>query len=128
MTRINCVPVSTLADQHLLAEYREITRVSTLARKLKPGEEVPRYTMGEGHVKFFYDKGAYLRKRCNDLWHECKARGFNVATKIYPYHEEGLHGDWTPDTLDLEVNIARIQQKLDEKPDFYKWTPRQRNL
>ncbi len=36
MTRINIIPVSELADQHLIAEYREITMVpAALKRTLR---------------------------------------------------------------------------------------------
>jgi deoxyribonuclease (pyrimidine dimer) len=37
MTRINIIPVEELMDQHLVAEYREITMVpASLARTLLP--------------------------------------------------------------------------------------------
>ncbi len=35
MTRINLVPPSELCDQHLLAEYRELTRIPNLVAKGK---------------------------------------------------------------------------------------------
>ena len=78
MTRINCVPVRELSDKHLLAEYREITRVSKLSRTLA---DYGQYTMGAGHVKFFYDKGAYLLRRTDNLYWECRRRGFQVSRK-----------------------------------------------
>lgn len=117
MTRINCVPVEELTDQHLLAEYREITRVSKLARPL---EDYGKYTMGQGHVKFFYDKGLYLLRRTNQLYAECTKRGFNVAPKAYISHPYGLNRDWEPGQADMAVNRQRIQDKLDLRPDFYR--------
>ena len=69
MTRINIVPVKELMDQHLIAEYREITMVpASLSRTLasKKGldySKIPKnYTLNRGHVYFFYDKGLYLSK------------------------------------------------------------------
>ena len=75
MTRINVVPVGELSQLHLVAEYREITRLpknltKSLSRKAKEfnmDEIPPDYVLGKGHVKFFYDnnlvsKGG-LRKR-----------------------------------------------------------------
>jgi deoxyribonuclease (pyrimidine dimer) len=67
MTRINVVAPRDLTDQHLLAEYRELPRVFTLAQawldRGKPGALPERYALGTGHVKFFYDKTDYLAKR-----------------------------------------------------------------
>ena len=64
MTRINIIPVEELMDQHLIAEYREITMVPvSLARTLssKTGLDYKKisksYTLNKGHVYFFYDKG-----------------------------------------------------------------------
>ena len=36
------------------------------------------YKLGEGHVRFFFNKLAFLKKRYDALHAECKARGFNV--------------------------------------------------
>jgi deoxyribonuclease (pyrimidine dimer) len=64
MTRINIIPVEELMDQHLIAEYREITMAPViLARTLssKTGLDYKKisksYTLNKGHVYFFYDKG-----------------------------------------------------------------------
>jgi deoxyribonuclease (pyrimidine dimer) len=66
-------------DQHLIAEYREITMVpASLARALssKNGldyKKIPKsYTLNTGHVYFFYDKGFYLSKRYKFLVIEIK--------------------------------------------------------
>ena len=70
MTRINIIPVEELFDQHLIAEYREITMVPAALKrtlKSKKGLDVSRinskYTLNKGHVYFFYNKGKYLNKR-----------------------------------------------------------------
>ena len=58
MTRINLVPPEELCDQHLLAEHRELTRIPNAVAKGKyhlkgqPAE----YKLGEGHVRFFFNK------------------------------------------------------------------------
>ena len=84
MTRINIVPTEELMDQHLIAEYREISMIPaslkrTLASKtglnLKKISDV--YTLNKGHVYFFYNKGKYLNKRYQLLVNEMKKRGFN---------------------------------------------------
>lgn len=87
MTRINLVPPAELCDQHLLAEHRELTRIPNAVAKGKyhltgqPAE----YKLGEGHVRFFFNKMAFLKNRYDLLHAECKARGFNVQ---YIWNEE----------------------------------------
>ena len=80
MTRINLVPPEELCDQHLLAEHRELTRIPNAVAKGKfhlKGQSTE-YKLGEGHVRFFFNKLAFLKKRYDALHAECKARGFNV--------------------------------------------------
>jgi deoxyribonuclease (pyrimidine dimer) len=67
MIRINIIPVAELMDQHLIAEYREITMVPvsfTRTLSSKTGldyRKIPKsYILNKGHVYFFYDKGFYL--------------------------------------------------------------------
>ena len=77
MTRINIIPPKKLYDQHLIAEYREITMIpAALNRTLnsKSGlilSKIPeKYTLNRGHVYFFYNKGLYLNKRYEKLIEE----------------------------------------------------------
>lgn len=123
MTRINTIDVPWLTDQHLLVEYREITRISNVARPLTPAEEaeITSYRLGAGHMKFFYDKGIFLYERCEDLYRECVARGFNVQRKIYTLHDEGLNNDWHPTAEDHAISRTRLEEKLHMRPGWYKW-------
>ena len=116
MTRINVVDPKILADQHLLVEYREITRVSGLSRGML---DYGSYTMGEGHVKFFYDKGGYLSKRCEILFQECISRGYSPKHKDYKPHPSHLNDDWEPDNRDKMLNLLRLSNKLVIRPNFY---------
>ena len=69
MTRINIIPASELHDQHLIAEYREITMVPAALRRTlnsKKGldeSKIPStYTLNKGHVYFFTIKeNIYLK-------------------------------------------------------------------
>lgn len=117
MTRINCLPVEVLLDQHLFAEYREITRVNKLAKKL---HDYGNYTMGTGHVRFFYNKGLYLSKRCEELYNELVKRGYNATLKVYEPHPDGLNEDWQPNKLAKLTNLVRLVEKQNDKPEFYK--------
>ena len=77
MTRINLIPPSELCDKHLIAEMHELPRVFRLAR---PCPDAPKqYTLGKGHVKFFYDKIAFLHGRFIALVDEMLNRGFKVT-------------------------------------------------
>ena len=116
MTRINVVPPSELCDKHLIAEYRELPRVFALAR---PCQDAPKeYTLGKGHVKFFYDKLAFLRSRFINLVAECERRGFNIKYKkpfIYlGIDGAGLYNDYTPTPEALALNHARIAERISQ--------------
>lgn len=85
VTRLNLVPVMELTDQHLFAEFREIKMVpKALARSIRArGVDGVRkiipasFTLGKGHVSFFYDKGAYLHERYYKIRRELCERGIN---------------------------------------------------
>jgi len=117
MTRINCIPVDQLLDQHLFAEYREITRVASLQRSLS---SYGVYCMGAGHVKFFYNKGAFLRRRTEQLYRELCARGYNAMLKVYPAHGSARDKDWQPSKEDMLCNLLRLVEKQRARPGFYK--------
>jgi deoxyribonuclease (pyrimidine dimer) len=134
MTRINLVDPSELSDQHLVAEYREIFMVgSSLQRSLKSKNwektlaNIPKkYTLNKGHVTFFYNKGKYLYKRYDLLINEMKNRGMNPNSdrtfKIEQWPKE-LFNDWKPETEDYKIIRARIKEKIEMKPDWYRFTP-----
>ena len=127
MTRINCLPVTELADQHLFAEYRELPRIFKLARKLSPREAVPSYRMGSGHVKFFYDKTLWLFNRHKELVNECVLRGYKLSYKsISPI--PGLDLDWSPTPQAIHLSRTRLQEKLQLRPSFYKYHGKPVNL
>ena len=133
MTRINLVDPSELSDQHLVAEYREIFMVgSSLQRSLKSKNwektlaNIPdKYTLNKGHVTFFYNKGKYLYKRYEVLIEEMKNRGMNpdserkFKTEQWP---DELFNDWEPELDDYKVIRARIKEKIEMKPDWYRFT------
>ena len=138
MTRINIIPVSELTDQHLIAEYREITMVpAALTRTLnsKSGfikKKIPdRFTLNTGHVYFFYDKGLYLYNRYDNIVEEMILRGFNPDLKrifpkdIFPFE---LFNDWIPTIQEQEIVRSRIKEKIAMKPSWYRKTRYDQNL
>ena len=133
MTRINIVPVEELMDQHLIAEYREITMVpSALNRTLKSKKGLDykkiskTYTLNTGHVYFFYDKGLYLSKRYHALINEMKNRGFSPdSDRKFPtdiFKDNGLYNDWEPSPSEYITIRKRINEKIKMKPDWYRKT------
>ena len=128
MTRINLVPPSELCDQHLLAEHRELTRIpnAVLRGRYSLENQPKEYTLGKGHVKFFYDKLGFLYRRYDELWGEATDRGFKVVYRI-PEPDlpidliQDLYYDYTPTPEALALNRARIAERLEAmKP---RWTP-----
>lgn len=126
MTRINCIPVSELSDEHLGAEYRELPRVfglvlGAVARGERPDD--PRnptdYVLGPGHVRFFYPRLAYIVQRYVQLVRECRRRGRTVAYEGLPAAAEQIPGEWfgkwMPDDRALFINRARIMDRLYEQ-------------
>lgn len=120
MTRINVIDPVELADQHLLAEYRELPRVFALARLLSPREAVPTYRLGAGHVRFFYPLTGWLANRQRTLIAECLRRGFDIQHTTPPVPVPGLDGDWTPPPEAVAANLERLRQKLHARPGFYR--------
>lgn len=122
MTRINVVPVQELCDQHLLAEYREITRIpnTIVSGKAKLDGHYPKnYCLGTGHVKFFYSRLKWLHKHYDAIHAECLARGFNVSYKWPKDVPLRLYNGWEPAPEDLELNRARIRDRMPIKARYY---------
>ena len=130
MTRINIIDPNELTDQHLIAEYREITMVpGSLKRTLnsKVGFQKERvskkYTLNTGHVYFFYDKGKYLDKRYSEIVEEMKARGFKPdSSRKFPKEvfPKELYNDWMPTLEDQKIIRKKIAEKIAMKPDWYR--------
>lgn len=118
MTRINVVPVSELSDKHLVAEYRELPRVFRLSYewqlRSRPTTIPAEYTLGKGHVTFFYDKIGFLLVRYTDLCKEMRRRGFVVRFPKAPNyrHAGDLLNGYKPTSHALSINRARIAKRL----------------
>lgn len=122
MTRINCVPVTELTRQHLIAEYRELPRVFNLARKAaargyqaSDGPSV--YTLGKGHVLFFYTRLHYLAQRQQQLVDEMLRRGYqpsftNSLSILHADIPTYMWNDWKPDEAALAINRQRLAERL----------------
>lgn len=129
MTRINVVPVQELTSKHLVAEYREIVRVFALVRKAqstgltisnfhKMRKVPPDYTLGTGHVTFFYNKLGYVLKRYHSLIEEMRNREYNPNpisdSELQLNINSSWFGDYIPTRNAIEINRQRIQLRLQE--------------
>jgi len=122
MTRVNCVPVEELTPKHLVAEYKEITRIFGYARKaqfdiIKGKRKLPQeYTLGTGHCEFLYDKIGFVSQRYESLVKEMQNRGYKpnpIATEeLLRGIDSRLHLQYIPTTEALEINRKRIQERL----------------
>lgn len=118
MTRINVVPPEWLCDQHLLAEYRELTRIPSAVVSSRYGIEgqPADYKLGAGHVKFFLDKLEFLKKRYAALAEELRARGFKAEDR-WPAEADGASGCWkdyAPTREAMLANVERIAKRMPE--------------
>lgn len=130
MTRINLTLVSELADQHLMAEYRELPRVFGAVRKhvqngkkLKDFKISSVFILGTGHVTFFYDKLEFLRKRQVELIAECLKRGFKIQdTTVQDITDIPVEfrNDYVPTSDALKISQARLDEKIAQRPQWYK--------
>lgn len=132
MTRINSdIDPSTLSRLHLIAELREITMVpAALTRSLRTRSadtvlrSVPKaFTLNAGHVKFFYDKQAFLRRRFSRLISEMERRGYSPdKTRIEAFNgfTPEWNNDWSSTAVDDELVKERIALRISQKPHLYK--------
>lgn len=116
MTRINVgVDAWELPDKLLLAEHREITRIPNAVRRLSPSLDdlPPVFCLGRGHVRFFYNKLAFLRLRYVDLRVECERRGFAITAKDSAFESIPFRycGTYKPTEADRALIVARIESK-----------------
>lgn len=119
MTRINVIPPRELVDKHLLAEYRELPRVFGLIEKWQdrgcPDTGVTSYTMGKGHVKFFYNKAVWLAMRFDQLVSEMQRRDFKPQYTSQWDRVKAIGQQdniWAPSYRDRATNLARINERL----------------
>ena len=125
MIRVNVVSPASLSNEHLLAEIHEIARVPSLARKAQEKYPTARawrekikqpseYTLGAGHVYFFYDKLEYISTRYAELCREWRSRGYSVNELTQQELLGNIGRDWkqdyTPTQKAININKERIEQ------------------
>mgnify|MGYP000980287491 CR=1 FL=1 len=120
MTRINLIPPEELHYKHLVAEYREITRVPTLARRaqreMHKKSIPPSYTMGVGHVLHFYNKLGFIADRYESLCDEMRRRGYVCnqipRSELLKDIDSRLVRAYNPTPEAVELNRQRIAERM----------------
>lgn len=131
MTRINLTHPALLSDSHLVAEWNEAPRCITRAeaRHIKDGSTgkiPPRFTLGEGHESFFYNKLDYIIERLQSIYAEMIARGMSPSSELLGSHidrvlslpQEFRHG-FTPSTDELWLSRARLYKR--DPGSYQRW-------
>ncbi len=116
MTRINCgIPPAELSNKHLMAEHREIKRIPNVIKKGKFNliGQPKEFTLGTGHVKFFYTRLLYLKNRYKEIYEECISRGFNVTYFGGAWDDipDDFMNDYTPTYKDIKIIRERIKER-----------------
>jgi deoxyribonuclease (pyrimidine dimer) len=132
MTRINAdIHPVDLSDQHLMAEYRELPMVpASLRRSMRTRSQadiirgIPdSFTLGKGHVTFWYNKLAFLDRRYGRLQTELITRGYEIdltrdsGCDGFPSE---FYGDYLMSSSDLSIIVARIDERISAKPGWYR--------
>jgi len=117
MTRISSsIKPIELCDKMLIAEHREIKRIPNAIKNGKAlVKDIPNsYRLGTGHVKFFYNKLAYLHERYKELLAECKERGFNVTdyNECFEDLPTELYKNWEEGAEVRKIVVERINERL----------------
>ena len=119
MTRISvAVRGSELCDAHLIKERIEILRIPNAIKQGKAKvvlSKIPNtFTLGTGHVIFFYPRLKYLHNRYNELTQECIKRNFNVTdySDAFDGLPENLYNDYEEKTQDRKILVERINERL----------------
>ena len=117
MTRINAgIKVQSLHYKHLLAEHREIVRIPNTVKSGKAViKDIPKeFTLGKGHVKFFYNKLLFLKNRYIEIYEECLRRGYKPTNFIDAWEGVPNHlmKDWVPTDNTIFLLEERITERL----------------
>lgn len=117
MTRINCgIPPEELHYKHLLAEHREIVRIpnQVASGRFSLAGRPEKFKLGTGHVRFFFDKLLYLKKRYEELYAECLRRKFNVTYLggAWDSVPQKMMNDYTPTEEDRIIVRERIAERI----------------
>lgn len=125
MTRINVIPVEELTQKELGGEWKEFPRLFTLVKNRVIKGDTPEtikgvppvYTLGTGHVKFFYAKISWAVTRYEELCGEMLKRGYepnlvmfnDILDDVDSSIPEAWWGDYEPTPEAIQMNLDRMR-------------------
>lgn len=117
MTRISVgVRAIELCDAHLIKERIELLRIPNAIRSGKAVvKNIPStFTLGTGHVKFFYDKLDYLHNRYLELTAECIERDFKITdfSDSFLGLPKELCNGYEERDQDRKIVVDRVNERL----------------
>lgn len=132
MTRINVVHPEILSQKHLQGEWHEIPRMYGYVDKAIRRGERPEssknpseYTLGTGHVRFFYPRMGFVFLRHIRLHQEMTRRGYKPSydpmirhyAQAEKYHKLGWFGAYAPTMDAIRINMERLRERGGYYPD-----------
>jgi deoxyribonuclease (pyrimidine dimer) len=119
MTRVNVgIDPRELNNQLLFTEYREITRIPNAISSGRANYNQPipeQFTLGDGHVIFFYNKLRYLFRRYLVIRELCWKRRINITDTASAFTEPAfphkLWGEYQPTLDDRLIILKRFEEK-----------------
>jgi len=117
MTRISAgVRALELCDAHLIKERIELLRIPNAIKTGKAVvKDIPKdFTLGKGHVKFFYDKLGYLHQRYIELTNECIERDFKITDFSDTFLDlpKSLYNSYEEKDNDRKIVVERVNERL----------------
>lgn len=116
MTRVNVgIDPEEMENDILLAEHREIKRIPNCIKNGRFNlNGIPeRFTLGEGHVKFFYRKIGYLKERYQKIHKVCLNRELNVQdfSESFEGIDDYFMGNYIETQRDRELLLRRFAER-----------------
>lgn len=116
MTRVNVgIDPEELSNQLLIAELREIKRIPNCIKvgRFNLNNIPERFTLGSGHVSFFYNKIGYLKSRYEKLYEQAISRNLNVQNFSDSFEgiDEYFMGNYVETNRDREILLKRFAEK-----------------
>jgi len=122
MVRVNCgIEPEHLADQHLVAEYREI--LLAFGYYNNGHKEIKQSNNNLKHpIQFYSNKRQYLIKRFFNLKQEMINRGMKPKMDIILKDVKMiLYNDFNSEKEHIDRIKERIIQRINEKPEWYRY-------
>lgn len=87
-------------------------------------QSIPKqFTLNTGHVKFFYDKLEFLKKRFDILANEMERRGYvpdRNRKATFDGFDSMWYNDWESNSNADAIVRDRIKFRISQKPHLYK--------